>query len=53
MMNGIILTSILVVLVTSCGIRDKIEKQNKARANADFIMQNLGKGDVISQFPEK
>lgn len=53
MMNKIALTSFLVALLTSCGIKDRIEKQNKARANADFIMQNLGKGDVISQFPEK
>lgn len=53
MMNKIALTSFLVALVTSCGIKDSIEKQNKARANADFIMQNLGKGDVISQFPEQ
>lgn len=37
----------------SCGVKDKLEKHNKAKANADFIMDNLSKPEVIDQFPEK
>jgi hypothetical protein len=42
-----------IVFVFGCGLKDKIEKQNKAKANADFIMENLNNVDVINQFPEK
>jgi len=53
MLNKIALMFLLTAMGAGCGIRDKIEKQNKARDNADFIMQNLNKKDVINQFPEK
>lgn len=43
----------LITVSISCGLKDKIEKQNKAKGKADFIMQNLGKADMTDQFPEK
>jgi hypothetical protein len=43
---------ILLTLLTSCNIKDKIEKQEKAQKDADFIIDNLDKSDVIKHFPE-
>ena len=43
----------IVSLVAGCGVREKMEKHNKARANADFIMENLNQPDISNQFPEK
>ena len=34
---------LMIVYAFGCGIKDKIEKQNRAKEKADFIMQNLSK----------
>jgi len=43
----------IIVFLFGCSLKDKIEKQNKAKTNADFIMENLNNRDVINQFPGK
>jgi hypothetical protein len=43
-MKQVRLTIILVTaigLLTSCNVKEKMEKHNKAQADADFIMNNL------------
>jgi hypothetical protein len=47
----VFLTSI--ALLTGCNVKDKMEKHNKAQADADFIMNNLNKPDILSRFPTK
>jgi hypothetical protein len=47
----IFLTSI--ALLTGCNFKDKMEKHNKAQADANFIMDNLSKPDILSRFPTK
>ncbi len=43
----------IIFSLVSCGVKDKMEKQNKAKECADFVMENLDKQEVINQFPEK
>jgi len=40
-------------ILTSCGLKDKLDKQAKAKANADYIMNNLGASNILKEFPEK
>lgn len=40
-------------LLTSCNVKDKLEKMDKAKADSEFIMNNLNKPDIIDRFPEK
>jgi hypothetical protein len=49
----IFVIAIIGASMTRCGIKEKLEKNTKARANADFIMDNLNKQEVVDQFPEK
>jgi hypothetical protein len=40
-------------LLTSCNVNDKLEKMDKAKADSEFIMNNLNKSNIIDRFPEK
>jgi hypothetical protein len=40
-------------LFTGCNVKDKLEKMDKAKADSEFIMNNLNKADIIDRFPEK
>jgi hypothetical protein len=40
-------------LLTSCNVKDKLEKMDKAKADSEFIMNNLTKPETIDRFPEK
>ena len=40
-------------LLTSCNVKDKMEKMDKAKANSEFIMNNLNRPETIDRFPEK
>jgi hypothetical protein len=44
---------LLLALLTSCNIKNKLERQEKAQKDANFIIDNLDKSEVISHFPEK
>jgi hypothetical protein len=48
-----ILFATLIGLLTSCNVRDKLEKMDKAKADSEFIMNNLSKPEIIDRFPEK
>jgi hypothetical protein len=48
-----IFLAITIELVTSCNVKDKIEKMDKAKADSEFIMNNLNKSNIIDRFPEK
>ncbi len=50
---GVIVLTLLISIFSGCGMREKMEAQQKAKEKADFIMQNLGLNDVTDQFPEK
>ncbi|AYB34056.1 hypothetical protein [Chryseolinea soli] len=40
-------------LLTGCNVKDKLEKMDKAKADSEFIMNNLTKPDITDRFPEK
>ena len=40
-------------LLTSCNVKDKLEKMDKAKSDSEFIMNNLSKPETIDRFPEK
>lgn len=42
-----------IALLTSCNVKDKLEKMDKAKADSEFIMNNLNKVEIIDRFPEK
>jgi hypothetical protein len=44
---------VLAGLFICCGVKEKMEKHEKAKENADFIMANLNSPTIIEQFPEK
>jgi hypothetical protein len=49
-------TAMAIILITglaACGLSEKMEKHNKAKENADFIMANLNSPTIIEHFPEK
>jgi hypothetical protein len=50
---GLAFSGIITATFICCGVKDKIEKHNKAKSNADYIMQSLGREDLTDQFPEK
>ena len=39
--------------LTSCNVKDKLETMSKAKADSEFIMNNLNKPEIIDRFPEK
>ena len=41
------------LLTTSCSLQEKVEKQEKAQKEADYIIAHLDRTDVISYFPEE
>ena len=47
-----VLYVLLFAVLTSCNIKDKLDKHEKAQKDADFIMNNLNKSEVVSHFPE-
>ena len=48
-----LLVIIGLTLLSSCNIKGKLEKHDKALEKANFIMDNLTDQKVISEFPEK
>jgi hypothetical protein len=48
----IILITVIGLLI-SCNVKEKMEKHNKAKADADFIMNNLNKPGTSDRFPVK
>ncbi|PJR03170.1 hypothetical protein [Avrilella dinanensis] len=43
----------LTLLFTSCNIKGKMEKHNKAQKESDYIMENLTSSEILNRFPEK
>lgn len=43
----------LIVLFTSCNLKGKMDKHDKAQKKSDFIMDNLTSSEVSKEFPEK
>ena len=41
------------MLFAGCNVRGKIEKMDKAKADSEFIMNNLNKPAILDKFPEK
>jgi len=41
------------LLFTSCNIKGKMEKHNKAQTESDYIMENLTSSEISKKFPEK
>ena len=41
------------LLFTSCNIKGKMEKHNKAQTESDYIMENLTSSEISNKFPEK
>lgn len=44
---------VMIALLSHCNVKEKMQKLDKAKKNADFIMNNLNRPEVIQQFPEK
>ena len=44
---------VLMVVLSCCNVNEKIRKLDQGKENADFIMNNLSKPEVIEQFPER
>jgi hypothetical protein len=44
---------VTIAISSSCDVKEKIEMHEKARENADFIMENLEQQTITNQFPEK
>src|SRR5690606_12535043 len=43
----------LTLLFTSCNLKGKMEKHNKAQKESDYIMENLTSSEILNKFPEK
>lgn len=52
-LQRIIFLSATTGLLTGCNVKEKLEKMDKAKADSEFIMNNLNKPDIIDRFPEK
>ena len=53
-MSKLSLVFILVIIFFGqCSVKEKMQKLELAKANADSIMNNLSKPEVIGQFPQK
>lgn len=52
-MMRIINLFVFMLLVISCSLKGRMEKQEKAKSITDHIMANLNNRDVVELFPEK
>lgn len=43
---------VVVGILSKCSIRERMQNHDPARANADYIMNNLNKPKIIREFPE-
>lgn len=48
-----LILTLMLVLLNSCYVKEKMQKLDRGKADADFIMSNLSKPEVIERFPEK
>jgi hypothetical protein len=44
---------LIMLQLQSCGVGERLEKQKKAQADADYIMNNLENPEVKKRFPAK
>lgn len=53
MKKNLVFPFILILILTSCNFNQSIKLQEEARKNADFIIENLDKQEVVNQFPKE
>ena len=41
----------MVAFLSHCNAKEKMQKLDRGKSNADFIMNNLSKPEIIEQFP--
>lgn len=52
-LRSFLICLLIASLFISCNVKDKLEKMDKAKADSEFIMNNLNASGILDRFPEK